>query len=200
MDVLSRISCHSSPRTCTVQKKLLTPVPPEGAFTPYMIDCWSVPCPWEQWAGHNAQTLHDTISRGCTLHSTVKPPQIRGIMQSKAVGKATHNLQEDISSMLEKRAIRSFPPEHSQNIQDVDSHISPALSTSGRLIQINRPQEHVFSHVSVSFERGITPSFWTFIKKCRKCGSRVTQEAGHQSVHKCLAYWGFPLPRRSKSH
>ncbi|KAL6471402.1 hypothetical protein MHYP_G00200520 [Metynnis hypsauchen] len=53
------------------------------------------------------------INKGYRLQFAITPPQFRGILFSKALGESACVLQEEISSLMKKGAIRIVPPEES---------------------------------------------------------------------------------------
>ncbi|XP_038163380.1 uncharacterized protein LOC119798106 [Cyprinodon tularosa] len=66
---------------------------------------------WEKCT--DSEWVLRTLRRGYRLQFTAVPPSFRGIIQSHAEGQAALFLKEEISSLLEKKAIRLIQPEHS---------------------------------------------------------------------------------------
>ncbi len=80
--------------------------PHDGART-LRINSWRE-CAQSRW-------VLRTIQFGYRLQFAASPPHFKGIINSHVRRKLKHVLQEEISSLLNKRAIRVVPPEQSHN-------------------------------------------------------------------------------------
>lgn len=70
----------------------------------------------ERWAALTSSAwVLRTISRGYRLQFAVVPPRFSGIVHSQAHGESARVLQEEIHSLLTKRAICVVPPERCQS-------------------------------------------------------------------------------------
>ncbi|XP_059182347.1 uncharacterized protein LOC131961092 [Centropristis striata] len=71
---------------------------------------------WERWAALAAPPwVLRTISRGYRLQFAAVPPRFAGIIHSQARGESARVLQEEILSLLNKRAICVVPPAQCQS-------------------------------------------------------------------------------------
>nr|XP_055040043.1 uncharacterized protein LOC129427314 [Misgurnus anguillicaudatus] len=91
-------------------------LPLDGATAPLVNESFSGPLA-VQSANWRACAVHpwvlSTIKRGYRLQFAVKPPRFSKILMSTAEGASAQVLEEEINSLLSKRAIRVVPPEHS---------------------------------------------------------------------------------------
>ncbi|XP_030584735.1 uncharacterized protein LOC115779969 [Archocentrus centrarchus] len=70
----------------------------------------------ERWAELTTSSwVLKTVSRGYRLQFAVTPPRFLGIIHSQARGESARILQEEIHSLLEKRAICIVPPDQSRS-------------------------------------------------------------------------------------
>ncbi len=92
---------------CAVQTaNSFTSQPHDGVRT-LRINSWQE-CTQSRW-------ILKTIQFGYRLQFAASPPHFRGIIHSQVREKLKHVLQEEIYSLLKKRAIRVVPPEQSHN-------------------------------------------------------------------------------------
>ncbi|XP_029909243.1 uncharacterized protein LOC115360460 [Myripristis murdjan] len=116
VNVVSPVAVTSRARV-VANRQCCTPLPKEGALTPCIdwpvsplslrLESWSK-CTASEW-------VLKTLSRGYRLQFAANPPPFRGVIQSQVVGEAAHFLREEISSLLEKGAIKIVPPSDSKN-------------------------------------------------------------------------------------
>ncbi len=92
---------------CAVQTTdSFTAQPHDGART-LQINSWRE-CTQSRW-------VLRTVQFGYRLQFAASPPHFKGIIHSQVREKLKHVLQEEISSLLNKRAIRVVPPEQSHS-------------------------------------------------------------------------------------
>ncbi|XP_026102951.1 uncharacterized protein LOC113074342 [Carassius auratus] len=96
-----------SVRACAVQTtNPFSTRPYDGAGT-LQINYWRE-CTQSRW-------VLRTVQNGYRLQFATSPPQFKGIIYSQVRGALVHVLQEEITSLLNKKAIRVVPPEESHN-------------------------------------------------------------------------------------
>ncbi|XP_075948231.1 uncharacterized protein LOC142950206 [Anarhichas minor] len=81
---------------------------PQGVCSPLAVraDQWRA-CAVHPW-------VLSTISRGYRLQFGTKPPRFNGVLVSVAEGDSAHVLEDEVASLLNKRAIRAVPNEEAQ--------------------------------------------------------------------------------------
>ncbi|KAI2661669.1 enzymatic polyprotein [Labeo rohita] len=110
-----KIKTHIKPKL--LNSELQSPAPPlDGAAAPLVGMGCSGPLAvqaesWRAFAVH--PWVLSTIMRGYQLQFAVKPPVFNSVLMSAAEGKSAQVLEEEIASLLRKRAIRVVPPEDS---------------------------------------------------------------------------------------
>ncbi|KAI2645853.1 Transposon Ty3-G Gag-Pol polyprotein [Labeo rohita] len=110
-----KIKTHIKPKL--LNSELQSPAPPlDGAAAPLVGMGCSGPLAvqaesWRACAVH--PWVLSTIMRGYRLQFAVKPPVFNSVLMSAAEGKSAQVLEEEIASLLRKRAIRVVPPEDS---------------------------------------------------------------------------------------
>ncbi|XP_059205256.1 uncharacterized protein LOC131984458 [Centropristis striata] len=112
-------------RPSTVPSECRATVPPREAATaprlgPLVVEglrCGTtLSLRWERWAALAAPPwVLRTISRGYRLKFAAVPPRFAGIIHSQARGESARVLQEEILSLLNKRAICVVPPAQCQS-------------------------------------------------------------------------------------
>ncbi|XP_043992827.1 uncharacterized protein LOC122842751 [Gambusia affinis] len=115
---ITRRMTEGNPCACAMRdERFCKPAPQEGGITPCNTN-WPVsPLSLRliKWANcTDSEWVLRTINRGYRLQFALPPPQFRGVIQSQASGSAALFLQEEISSLLEKRAIQLIPQEKRQ--------------------------------------------------------------------------------------